>query len=373
MKILKKAVCLILAVTVLLSFPVSCSSGDYALKIGDRVISADRYKAAAISIKSQFLTSNDLEDTDDLWDRYIDSSYTSTVQQYLDSMIQSYLISYNLYSIHFDELGLTLDDQTVNEIEETMQSYIEQYGSKEELDKSLREQGFTYEDFEQQYYDEAKKKAVIMYYFGPDSTENPVSRDDLRAYYEEYYTKVKHIFLSTKDDEDNDLSKDEKAKIGQKAQEIYQKALAGEDFEKLIDEYNEDPGMASNPDGYIFSKDDTSYTTVFHNAAFEMKVGDIKLIQSNLGYHIMKKYPFTDEDIFSPDREVVLLENMMSEESNKILDDLKERIGVKYNNAVLEELSVVNIDIQSDQQSDSLISDELKEQLGVDTETTEEK
>ncbi len=372
MKIIKKAVCLIMTVAVLLSFPVSCSSGNFAMKIGDRVISADRYKAAAASIKSQFLTSNNLEDTDDLWSKYIDESYSSTVQEYLDSMIQSYLITYNLYSIHFDELGLTLDEDTIAEIEQTMEGYINQYGSREELDKSLQEQGFSYDDFEQQYYDEAKKKAVIMYYFGPDSTEDPVSNDDLRAYYEEYYTKVKHIFLSTKDDEDNDLSNDEKAKIGQKAQEIYDKAIAGEDYEKLLDEYNEDPGMASNPNGYVFSKDDTSYTTIFHDTAFDMSVGEIRLIQSNLGFHIMKKYPFTDDDIFSPDTEVLLLENMMSEETSKILDDLKERIGVEYNNTVLEELSVVNIDIQSGQQNDSLITDELKEQLGVDTETEQE-
>ena len=60
-------------------------------------------------------------------------------------------------------------------------------------------------------------------------------------------------------------------------------------LKKLIDEYNEDPGMASNPDGYVFSSEDSSYTKVFHNAAFDMKAGEIRLVQSNLGYHIMKK------------------------------------------------------------------------------------
>lgn len=51
-----------------------------------------------------------------------------------------------------------------------------------------------YEEFESQYYDEAKKQAVIMYYFGPESTENPVSREALREYYEEYYTESKACF-----------------------------------------------------------------------------------------------------------------------------------------------------------------------------------
>ena len=204
MKIFKRALSALAAAAVILTALASCSSGGYALKIGDRVISADQYKAVAVSIKSQFLTSNDLEENDELWDRYIDESYSSTVQEYLDAMIQTYLITYNLYSIHFDELGLKLDEDVTSEIEETMQGFITQYGSREALDEHLRSQGFTYEEFESQYYDEAKKQAVIMYYFGPESTENPVSREALREYYEEYYTKVKHVFLSTKDDEGND-------------------------------------------------------------------------------------------------------------------------------------------------------------------------
>ena len=369
MKTLKKAVSILALLAVVLMSVASCSSGKYAMKIGDRVITADRYKAVAVSIKNQFLTSNDIEETDDLWDKYIDTSYSSTMQEYLDAMIQTYLITYNLYAIHFDELGLTLDEDTTAEIESTMQNYITQYGSRDALDKSLRSQGFTYEEFEQQYYDEAKKDAVIMYYFGPDSTQNPVSHDDLRAYYEEYYTKVKHVFLSTKDSEGNELSNSEKEEIGVKAQEIYEKALAGEDFEALIDEYNEDPNITSTSDGYVFSTEDTSYTKVFYNAAFDMNPGEIRLIQSNLGYHIMKRYSFTDDEIFSPDVEVMLIENMMSEESSKILEELKERIGVEYNDSILDELSVKNLSSgTSSQETDALLTEELKEQLGLDSE-----
>lgn len=371
MKIIKRALSALAAAAVILTALASCSSDGYALKIGDRVVSREQYKSVAVSIKSQFLTSNDLEENDELWDRYIDESYSSTVQEYLDAMIQTYLITYNLYSIHFDELGLKLDEDVTAEIEKTMQGFITQYGSREALDEHLRSQGFTYEEFESQYYDEAKKQAVILYYFGPESTENPVSREALREYYEEYYTKVKHVFLSTKDDEGNDFSNAKKEEIGKKAQEIYDKAIAGEDFEKLIDEYNEDPGMASNPDGYVFSSEDNSYTKVFHNAAFDMKAGEIRLIQSNLGYHIMKKYSFTDDELHSRDTEVTLIENMMSEESNKILEDLKERIGVEYNNSVLQELSVVNLQISDDSEQDELLTDEIKQQLGLNDETAE--
>lgn len=335
-------------ITVLLIMSLSgCQSESWALKIGDRAVSAEHYKATAISIKSQFLTDNGLEETDSLWSQYIDTSYSATTQEYLDSMIQSYLITYNLYAIHFDELGLKLDEDTVAEIEKTLQTQIDRYGSVDALDKALRETGFTYEEFKNQYYNEAKKSAIILYYFGPDSTLNPTSREEMELYYNEYYTKVKHIFLSTKDSDSNDISVPKKEEVGKKAQKIYDRAIAGENFEALLDEYNEDPGMASNPNGYIFSTDDTSYTRVFHNAAFDMDFGEIRLVQSNLGYHIMKRYPFMTEEMEDPDVELTLIENMMSSEMSKILDELKERIGVEYNNTVLSKLSVPNIPTSS--------------------------
>lgn len=366
MKILKKLAPLVAAVMMITALS-SCEGGKWALKIGGRTISAERYRATAISIKSQFLTENDLEENDGLWEKYIDETYSSTVQEYLDAMVQTYIITYDLYSIHFDELGLKLDDAKVEEIKNTMKSLENQYGGRDNLDKLLKEQGFSYESFEEQYYSEAKKKAVIMYYFGPDSTEQPVSREALREYYEEYYTKIRQVFLSTKDSESNDFSRDEKEKVGQRAQEIYDKAAAGEDFDALVNEYNEDPGMASNAGGYVFSRSDTTYNRMFYNAAFEMKPGEIRLLQTNLGYHIMKKYPFTDEEIFAPEAEASLIENMMSEESAAILDGLKERIGVEYNNEVLKELSVVNLPSAAKvTDPNRQMTDQIKEHLGLD-------
>ncbi len=62
---------------------------------------------------------------------------------------------------------------------------------------------------------------------------------------------------------------------------------------------------------------------------------------------------------------------MMSEESNKILEDLKERIGVEYNNSVLQELSVVNLQTSDSSDQDELLTDEIKQQLGLDDQTEE--
>lgn len=373
---MRKFIKIISAITVcilIIGTLASCESSNIAIKIGDREITKEQYTSAAISIKSQFLTSNDLEETDDLWDKYIDTTYSATTQQYVDSMIQTYLITYNLYAIHFDELGLKLDTETEKSIEETLNGLITQAGSKEALEANLKEQGFTYEEFANQYYNEAKKQAVIMYYFGPEGKKQPVSETELERYYSEYYTKVKHVFFSTKDKEGNDLSIPDRNAVGDKAQKVYDLAIGGADFDELIDEYGEDPGMTTNPDGYIFSTEDTSYTAKFHTAAFDMKPDEIRLVQTNLGFHIMKKYPFTTEDIHAKDTFASLIENMMSTEIADFLEELKETIGVEYNDALLEKLSVVNIETKTNtDESESVVTDELKEQLNIDTETEEE-
>lgn len=345
---------------ILLGILGSCAKNNFALKIGDVEISRKQYEITAKSIKSQFFTETNVEETDDIWDQYIDTTYSSTTQEYLDAKVQSYIITYNLYAIHFDELGLELDKTVVDEIESAIDALIKQYGDKEAFKDALEQQGYSYDQFVEQYYNEEKEKAVIMHYFGPDSTIEPTPRDEIEKYYNEYYSKVKHIFFSTRDDETNDYSNEKKAEIGEKAQRVYERVMNGEDFDKLLDEFNEDTGMVTNPDGYVFSSDDTSYVPLFVETAFDMQPGDVRIIQTYMGYHIIKKYSFTDDDTFAPENEKALIENMKSTEASDLLDELKERIGVTYNNTVLEELSVKNLPRVTEEKTPE---DELKDQL----------
>ena len=360
MKKIKRILAAVLAALTVLCCVPSCEKNDYAMKIGDITISQKQYKAIAMSLKSQFLTENGVEETDEMWDKYVDSTYSATMQEYLDAHIQSYIIKYAIYSQHFDKLGLKLDSETEKMIKTTIETLEKQYGGTDKFKEALEEAGYDYDQFIDQYYNEAKETAVIMHYFGPESKINPTPRKDIREYYNEYYSKVKHIFFSTRDEETNDYSNEEKAKIGEKANAVYDRVAAGEDFEKLLDEFNEDPGMASNPEGYIFSKEDTSYVPLFTQTAFEMQAGDVRIIQTYMGYHIMKKYAFTEEDAFAPENEKMLIENMKSAEATELLDDLKEEIGVKYNDTVLAELSVVNLP-KTNEAVDP--TDEIKDQL----------
>ena len=81
--------------------------------------------------------------------------------------------------------------------------------------------------------------------------------------------------------------------IQAKVDEVYQKAMAGEDFDALIAEYGEDTGSESEPVktyGYIVGANTTRYVTAFKDAAMALaSVGDVsEPVESTYGMHIIK-------------------------------------------------------------------------------------
>ncbi|MDD3243651.1 MAG: peptidylprolyl isomerase [Eubacteriales bacterium] len=81
------------------------------------------------------------------------------------------------------------------------------------------------------------------------------------------------------------------ATIQGEADEVMAKVKAGEDFDKLIEQYNDDTGMSSYPDGYPTMEGYTGYYASFQDAAMALKsVGDTttELVYSDYGYHILK-------------------------------------------------------------------------------------
>ncbi len=96
--------------------------------------------------------------------------------------------------------------------------------------------------------------------------------NDAQQVYENEYVCAKHVLV---DDEKD-------------ANTVYKKAIAGTDFDKLIQEFGKDPGMAYSPDGYLFTKGEM--VEEFENATFALEIGKIsEPVKSVYGYHIIKR------------------------------------------------------------------------------------
>ncbi|MBO5670399.1 MAG: peptidylprolyl isomerase, partial [Clostridia bacterium] len=90
---------------------------------------------------------------------------------------------------------------------------------------------------------------------------------DIRAMLDtDAYVCAKHILIK------NDAGEDA-AKNLALAQDILSRLNNGEDFDTLMNQYNEDPGMKSEPNGYHFFRGEMVKS--FEDAAFALEVGQI--------------------------------------------------------------------------------------------------
>lgn len=96
-------------------------------------------------------------------------------------------------------------------------------------------------------------------------------------YYKENYMAAKHILIGSE-------TPDAQTKI----KDIMKKLNNGEDFDKLMKEYSEDPGLATSPDGYFFTTGEM--VAEFEDAVKKLKVGKVSgIVKSDYGYHIIKR------------------------------------------------------------------------------------
>lgn len=141
------------------------------------------------------------------------------------------------------------------------------------------------------------------------------------------YVRVKHILVQFEDTSEGADHSAEKAE----AEEALNKAIAGEDFDSLIEQYNDDPGMTTNPDGYIFTTGEM--VQEFEDAAFALAENTIgtELVETSYGYHIIQRLPI-DYDAVRESAMNYASDELISEANEKLsseLDAAVEKVEVK--------------------------------------------
>ncbi len=111
--------------------------------------------------------------------------------------------------------------------------------------------------------------------------------------------EIRRLRQENKTQEADDYRADKLESIRPVAHEVLSQAKAGADFEALIVEYGEDPGMEDEAfkDGYIVMRDG-QMMAAFEDAAFTLREGQIsELVATDFGYHILKVYEDRDDEI----------------------------------------------------------------------------
>lgn len=101
--------------------------------------------------------------------------------------------------------------------------------------------------------------------------------------------RVSHVFLTTLDRKtDEPLPDEQKQRKRQQMEKIRQRALNGEDFAKLVQEYSEDRGLQQTKGEYTFSRVDP-FAPEFKAAAFSLQPGKFSdVVATAIGLHVIK-------------------------------------------------------------------------------------
>lgn len=195
-----------------------------------------------------------------------------------------------------EKLGVSLGDEDMAELAEQRASDIESAGGEEAYAQNLQAMGISdaasfeldritalYDKVQEQYVSDAL--AVL-------------SDDEVEAYAEENdILSAKHILILTKDSETGETYDEEKkAEAEAKALMILEQLKNGADFDELMQEYSEDTGLESYPDGYTFGSGEM--VTEFEEGTRALAVGEMseEPVESSYGYHIILRQSAVNDE-----------------------------------------------------------------------------
>jgi peptidyl-prolyl cis-trans isomerase D len=104
-------------------------------------------------------------------------------------------------------------------------------------------------------------------------------------------SQIKHILISWKDSDggkDPRAAKRSKADAEAEVRSLVAQIKAGADFDMLMKAHSEDPGSAESARAYPVSPD-AQLVIEFKQLGLRLNVGEVGVVQSDYGFHIMKR------------------------------------------------------------------------------------
>lgn len=325
---MKKLLLLMLSVLLL----TSCA-GKRVATVGDIKITQSEFEFYLNSIKNQ-MSDTELQTDEDWENKEIEGKKAIDVakQQAMDNAVRN-----ALYVEAAEAAGLSLTDEEKQTVEATKEQLVAGYGSEKAYKEFLKSNNITDEFIEMMC-----KSSVYYNKIGQlVSGEVTVSDEELKTYFEQNKAdfetemrKAKHILIATMDPTTNlPKSQEEQTEASRLSKEILDRVQNGEDFDKLMNEYSEDPGLTTNPDGYVFGTGEM--VPEFEQATDSVGFGGIAFCKSDFGYHIIKRLPISFEDV---------KDTVEREFFGKLIDEKVEEwkdefsIEIKQNEEILAEI-----------------------------------
>lgn len=201
------------------------------------------------------------------------------------------------------EMGITLTAEDEEYIQYYWEMDVATYGDGDE-EAFIQYLTANYMTEDIYYY---MNKVATLYYsimdevYGAEGEK--MALEEVLAYADSYgFMQTKHILLLTTDDDGNALSDEEKTAVYSQMEDFLTQLDAAPDdeleavFDGIMNEYSEDGGLASFPDGYLFMSGEMMEE--FENATLELGAYEYSgIVETDYGYHIILRLPINRETV----------------------------------------------------------------------------
>ena len=217
--------------------------------------------------------------------------------------------------------GLKYSDSDIKELKETLDNAVLSLASKEKTgERAFYEKYFVTVD---EAMEAEKVISAANQYKNKIKDAIEVSDDEITAYYDENKetfeeVTVAHILVKFPE---NALDAD-KAETKAKAEGILERVKTGEDFGTLAAELSEDDGSKDNNGEYTVTRS-TNFVPEFLDWAFSSSDGDLGIIETTYGYHVMKFVKATPFEDLKEKVKSSIVDTKFQEEIEKVASENK--------------------------------------------------
>lgn len=316
---MKKTIAMLLAAVMLCGCLAGCggTKDDTVMTVNGTEISYDEYMtwlgSAVSDIKSIYST---YSGTDVDWDGNFLFDASITNAEWCIKHANENLTKLHSVESKAKELGVTVTDEQKEALEDEIEELRSTYATGDDTEASFKDFLASYNYTEDSFRTQRNLNYLYYNVFAELYGEQGEKLDEAKvldyAEKNDYVTSAHILIKTTKDVTDDDgkttteeLSEAEKAEKLAQAQELADELKAITDnekrwerFKELMDEYSEDPGKESFPNGYCFTTNTMVeiYDTTSRELA-EYEVSDP--VESTHGYHVIMRLPMTSSDLVS--------------------------------------------------------------------------
>lgn len=322
---MKKTIMAFLAAAVLVCAG-GCSDNDIAVTVGKQQLTKTDFGYYLNSVKEEFKTKTKLRNDDEWQTVEIEGkkAIDAAKEQALDVAVN------NMLYIEIGEVKAPLDEEQLKNVNDFRSQMVSRTGGEENYQKYLERNGITDVFFQDLYESETYRRNLAELLKNEEPVDDSVLKEELLK----SYRRAKHILILTVDDYTKQpLSDEEAAAAKVRADDIYARVQSGEDFEALMNEYSEDPGLANNPDGYVFT--DNQMVQEFQDGVDSLEFGGVCMVETDYGYHIIKRLPIDETDelcsrAIEANRKAIE-DVVYNERLKEKLDEWRKECGIEVN------------------------------------------